>query len=183
MSAVPQPGTERELLAETLRKSRDQYLRSVKGVPENAAFARLTDDSWSILELAEHVAVAEHGMFRAVEMGTEKTTPPNYAMDAEVTRRGLNREIRSKAPERSIPKGRWKSMAEAVAAFEKSRARTLDFVENSGKDLRQIESVHPLFGSMDAHQILLIMAVHAERHTAQIEDIKRTQAYRNAAGK
>jgi len=166
-----------------LRKSRDTYLRCVKEIPENASFARLSDDAWSIIEIAEHVAVAEHGMFRAVEMGTGKETPPNYAADAEILKRGLNRDLKLQAPERSRPKGRWKSFAEAIDAFETARARSLEFVENSEKELRKIESVHPLVGSLDAHQLFLIMAAHAERHTAQIEDIKRTQAYRNAAGK
>jgi uncharacterized damage-inducible protein DinB len=183
MSAIPQIANERELLTQLLRKSRDTYLACLREVPEGACSARLTDDSWSILELAEHVAVAEHGMFRAVELGTEKNTPPNYSADAEVQRRGLNRDVKAKSPERSTPNGRWKTMAEAMDAFEKSRARTLDFVENGGRDLRKIESVHPLFGSLDAHQILLIMAAHAERHAAQIEDIKRTQEYRLAASK
>ncbi|HUN89503.1 MAG TPA: DinB family protein [Terriglobales bacterium] len=183
MSAVAQPETEREQLSAALRKSREVYLRCVKEVSENGAAARLSENSWSILEIAEHVAVAEHGMFRAVELGTDKTSEPDYGADAGIIRRGLNREVRSQAPERSRPKGRWKTLAEAINAFEKSREKTLDFVENGGKDPRRIESVHPLFGSIDGHQILLIMAVHAERHTAQIEDIKRTQAYRNAAGK
>jgi uncharacterized damage-inducible protein DinB len=181
MSAVPQPENERQQLAAALRKSREVYLRCIKDVGESAATARLSENSWSILEIAEHVAVAEHGMFRAVELGTEKTSEPDYGSDADIIRRGLNREVRSQAPERSRPKGRWKSLAECVDAFEKSREKTLDFVENGEKDPRKIESVHPLFGSIDGHQILLIMAVHAERHTAQIEDIKRTQAYKNAA--
>ena len=166
-----------------LRKSRDTYLRTVKEIPENAAFARVSENSWSILEIAEHVAVAEHGMFRAIELGTEKTTPPNYGADAEILKRGLNRDNRLQAPERSHPKGRWKSLAEAVDAFEKSRAHALEFVESGGKDLRKIESVHPLMGSLDGHQLMLIMAAHAERHSAQIEDIKRLQAYKNAVGK
>lgn len=183
MSATTQVGNEREQLASMLRKSTETYLRCVKEIPENAAFARLSDNSWSILEIAEHVAVAEHGMFRAVELGTEKVSPPDYEIDRAVVARGLNRETRSQAPERSHPKGRWKSLAEAIDAFEKSRATSLAFVESSENDLRKIESVHPLMGSLDAYQILLIMACHAERHTAQIEDIKRTQAYRNAAGK
>ena len=181
MNAVPQLETERQQLAAALRKSRETYLRCIKDVCESAASARLSDDSWSILEIAEHVAVAEHGMFRAVELGTEKSSEPDYSADEGIIRRGLNRDVRLQAPERSKPKGRWKTLAEAIDAFEKSREKTLDFVENGDKDPRKIESVHPLMGSIDGHQILLLIAVHAERHTAQIEDIKRTQAYRNAA--
>ena len=183
MGATAQSGNEREQLAAALRRSRDIYLNTLRDVPDSAASAKAFENSWSIAEIAEHVAVAEHGMFRAVELGTEKTTPPDYERDRMVVKAGLDRDMKSQAPERSRPKGRWKSLAEAVDAFAKSRTRSLEFVETGDKDPRRIESVHPLFGSLDGFQILLIMATHCERHAAQIEEIKRTQAYRNAAGK
>jgi DinB superfamily len=182
MSAQPQSVNERELLCEKLRKSRDAYLACVKQIPEGAASVRLSPDSWSILELAEHVAVAEHGMYRGIELGTEKTTPPNYSADLAIETRAANREMKLRAPERAVPKGRWKSLAEAVDAFEKSRARALDLIEQGGKDLRRIQSEHPLIGPLDGHQMVLIMAAHPERHVKQIEEIKRSPAYKDAAG-
>jgi DinB superfamily len=182
MSAQPQCVNERELLCEKLRKSRDAYLSCVKEIPEAAANVRLSPDSWSILELAEHVAVAEHGMYRAIELSTEKTSPPNYAADLVIETRARNREMKLQAPERAVPKGRWKSLAEAVDAFEKSRARALETIENGAKDLRKIQSEHPLMGPLDGHQMALIMAAHPERHVKQIEEIKSTPAYIEVAG-
>lgn len=182
MATAPQPGTDRDQLAATLRQSRDKYLNCVKAVPESAASIRLTENSWSILEIAEHVAAAEHGMFRGVELATPKTSPTNYALDTEILKRGRNREAKGEAPERSRPKGRWKTMAEAIAAFENSRANTLAFAETGTKDPRRVEWQHPLFGALDGHQVLLLMAAHAERHTAQIEEIKVTDAYKRAVG-
>jgi len=183
MSATTQLGTDREQLLAAMRQSRDQYLVCVKSVPESAASIRLSDTSWSILEIAEHVATAEHGMFRATEIASEKTTPPNYAGDAEVLKQGANREAKAEAPERSRPKGRWTTMADAIAAFENSRANSMAFVEKGERDPRKIEWNHPLFGSLDGHQVLLLMSAHVERHTAQIEEIKQTPAYKTAAGK
>lgn len=180
---MPQSVNERTLLAEKLRRSRDAYLACIRQVPDAAAEVRLTTESWSILELAEHVAVAEHGMYRAIELGAEKTTPPNYAVDAGIETKASNREIKLRAPERALPKGRWATLAQAIDAFEKSRARTLEFVEGGVKDLRKIQSEHPLIGPLDAHQMVLIMAAHPERHVKQIEEIKSSAAYRNVAGK
>jgi hypothetical protein len=154
----------------------------VKQIPEAAANVRLRPDSWSILELAEHVAVAEHGMYRALELGTEKTAPTNYAADVEIETKAANREMKLQAPERALPKGRWKSLAEAISAFEQSRARSLELIENSGKDLRKIQSAHPLIGPVDGHQMALIMVAHPERHVKQIEEIKGTKAYKDAVG-
>jgi hypothetical protein len=182
MTVTAQLGTEREQLLDALHRSRETYLASVKNVPDCAASVRLNDDSWSILEIAEHIAVAEHGMVRAIELGTEKTSPPNYDGDTAIVNRGVNRDIKIEAPERSRPKGRWTAMAEAVAAFEISRANTITLVEKGERDPRKIECQHPLFGPLDGHQVLLLMSAHLERHTAQIEEIKQTATYK-AAGK
>ncbi len=182
MSAKPQLGSERDQLLAALRRSREIYVGCVKSVPEGAASVRLNDSSWSILEIAEHVAVAEHGMFRAIELGTEKATPPDYARDTAIVNRGTNREQKLEAPDRSHPKGRWSNMADAIVAFENSRANTMGFVEKGERDLRKIECQHPLLGALDGHQILLLMSAHAERHTAQIEQIKATEAYKKAVG-
>ena len=159
------------------------YLACVRKIPECCASVRLNDSSWSILEVAEHVAAAEHGMFRALELGPEKTAPTNYANDADIVQRGRNRAIKGEAPERSRPKGRWKTMAEAIDAFDKSRANSITFAEAGERDPRSIEWQHPLFGALDGFQLLLLMASHTERHTAQIEEIKQTPAYRNTVGK
>lgn len=183
MAVTAQLGTEREQQLDALRRSRETYLASVKNVPDTAASIRPNDSSWSILEIAEHIAVAEHGMFRAIELGTERTSPPDYARDAAIVDRGANREMKVQAPERSRPKGRWTTMAEAVAAFENSRANTILFVEKGERDPRKIECQHPLLGALDGHQVLLLMSAHLERHTAQIEEIKQTAAYRATAGK
>ena len=182
MIASTQLGTDREQLLAALRRSREAYIACVKNVPEKAASIRLNDSSWSILEIAEHVAAAEHGMFRGMELGTEKTSPTNYAMDDEIVKRGRNREAKGEAPERSRPKGRWSNMADAIVAFENSRANTMVFVEKGERDPRKIVWQHPLFGELDGHQVLLLMSSHVERHTAQIEEIKATEAYKKAGG-
>src|SRR5215472_5113904 len=98
MSATAQLGTDREQLLAALRRSREAYIACVKNVPERAASVRLSTTSWSILEVAEHVAAAEHGMFRSIELGGEKRTPPNYADDARVLQYGPDRERKLEAP-------------------------------------------------------------------------------------
>ena len=183
MSATAQLGTDRQQLLAALRESREAYIACVENVPETAASIRLSETSWSILEIAEHVAAAEHGMFRGLELGTEKTSSPNYEMDGEIGKRGRNRQVKGEAPERSRPKGRWSNLADAIVAFENSRANTMAFVEKGESDPRKIEWQHPLFGALDGHQVLLLMSAHVERHTAQIEEIKATPEYKAAASK
>ena len=65
MSAMPgtASGTEvdKASLLETLRKGEEAFLHSVAGVSETTCRLRPAEDRWSVLECAEHVAVAEEG--------------------------------------------------------------------------------------------------------------------------
>lgn len=180
MTTSAQSATDRERLIALLDKSANRYLSVVTSVPEGACGAKLNAECWSILEIAEHVAAAEHGMFRALELATEKTTPPNYEVDQRIIAGGTNREVKRRAPEPSLPKGRWTTVAECAAAFTKSRARTIEYLRGA-EDLRKKLIVHPLLGELDGHQMILVMAGHPERHALQIEEIKSSEAYKRAA--
>jgi len=181
MSSSPaQTVTDREQAVTALQRSLDVYLRTIFSVSEESCRAKLNDECWSIIEVAEHVAVAEHGMYRIIELSTEKTTPTDYVLDKKIVLGGTNRETKRLAPEKSQPKGRWKTLAECADAFRQARVRTLEFAKTA-EGLRGKLVQHPALGPMDAHQCLLVMAVHAERHALQIEEIKNSEAYKSYA--
>jgi hypothetical protein len=179
-STSTQTVNDREQAVAALQKSLEIYLKTISSVPECNCATKLSAGCWSIVEVAEHVAVAEHGMFRSIEMSTQKTTPPDFALDQKILAGGTNREVKRMAPERAHPKGRWKTLAECAEAFRQARVRTIEFAK-SAEGLRRKLVQHPLLGAVDAHQCLLIMAGHAERHALQIEEIKNSEAYNSAA--
>ena len=168
--------TDRQQAVAALQGSFDTYLKAISSIDECNSAAKLSDGCWSVLQIAEHVAAAEHGMFRAIELSTDKSTPPDYAADPKIAADAANRENKFQAPERAHPKGRWKTLAECTEAFKQARLRTIDFAKTA-EGLRGKLIQHPLFGPVDAHQCLLIMAGHAERHALQIEEIKQGAAY------
>jgi hypothetical protein len=171
---------DREQAVAALQKSLDDYLATLASVPEYKGDAKLNNEGWSIIEVAEHVAAAEHGMFRSIEISTEKTTPTDFTLDQKIIAGGTNRETKRMAPERAHPKGRWKTLAECAEAFRQTRLRTIEFAKTA-EGLRGKLVQHPLLGPVDAHQCMLIMAGHAQRHALQIEEIKNSAAYKNAA--
>ncbi len=181
-SRSPQIATERQLLIAALEKSRDRYLKTVSSLDASCCEAKLNDDSWTILQIAEHVAVAEHGMLRALELATEKTTPANYELDQKIIAGGTNRAVKRRSPERALPKGRWASLAECISAFEVARAKSIETIRTAS-DLRGKAAQHPLLGELDGHQLALVMAGHAERHALQMEEIQNSEAYKSAAAK
>jgi hypothetical protein len=173
MTAPPNAmtGEKQEVLAR-LRSSREVFLRAVAGVSAERAAQRPADDCWSILECAEHVAVAEQFMTAAVEKRRPAASPSDRSKDPLIRTVGLDRSKKLAAPERSRPAGRFASLSEAVAAFEAARARTIALAENMNEDWRATTVMHALAGVIDSYQALLLIALHSERHADQIEKMK-----------
>jgi hypothetical protein len=180
-STSTQAVNEREQLIATLEKSAKVYLDCLASIPENAAGVKLNDGSWSILQVAEHVATVEHRMLRGIQMAQQKTSALDFERDAKIASAVRNRENKLNAPEMVVPKGRWFTLAECAEAFRQSRTNTIEFVRTA-ENLRGRSFPHPLLGEIDGCQALLVMASHAERHVGQIEEIKQSAAYKAAAG-
>ena len=187
MSTVPATKSSTEIdkarLLEALRKGGDAFLCSVAGVGEAACRLSPGENRWSVLECAEHVAVAEEVMLALVsgERNTRDAKGPKR--DDRILRSGTDRSTRFDASVQSQPCGRFSTVAEAVAHFRATRERTLRLVEQTGEDLRATEIKHPhqVVGVISTYECLLLMGSHAQRHALQIEEIKNSPAYRTGA--
>jgi DinB superfamily len=179
MSAQPEPANEIGFLTMCLSASESRYLQAVEGVSEAAAKVKVSEGSWSILECAEHVAAAERQMLAM----WNKLAVPGKSIpekDAAVPANALNRERKNTAPERSRPNGRYSELRDAVADFREHRAVSIASLHSLSEQLRGKVVQHPLAGEIDGYQLFRLMAAHAERHAAQIEEIKNHPAYKQA---
>ena len=169
---------EREQLLALLERSRERYIAALDSVSEETARSRLDDADWSILQCAEHVATAEGLMLRS----WEKLAAPGQAeraKDQAVHDSARDRQRKAQAPERARPTGRFSTLAEARETFLTNRQATLDRVRQE-TELREKVVPHPLAGMLDGYQLFLLMALHAERHAEQIEEVLRQLGARNA---
>lgn len=141
--------------------------------PAQAAF-RQTAESWSILEVLEHVAVAERGMLWLIRHGTREAgrQASEPAQDPRWLASAKNRARKFQAPDPARPSGRFSTLEQARQYFEESRRRTLEFVGQCPDDLRALFTVHPVAGPIDCHQCLLLLAAHPSRHAQQIREIR-----------
>ncbi len=174
------PASEIEFLVNCLEASRERYLRAVDGVSEASANVKPGESNWSILHCAEHVATAERQMLTMWhKLGAAGKGDP--AKDAVVPANALNRERKNTAPERSRPNGRYTELSAAIADFKTNRANSIAALQSSSiEELRGKVVPHPLAGEIDGYQLFRLIAAHAERHAAQIEDIKNHPAYKQA---
>ncbi len=172
-----------EFLLALLRESREKFLRSFAGVSDETSRLRPAPDCWSILETVEHLAMAETFMLSLVttQRAPRSATTPNRE-EAFLLNVG-NRSRKMDSPEGAKPKGRFTNLAEAAAQFKASRDGAIGFVEKNTDDLRATEITHPhaAVGTVSTYEMLIIMAKHAERHVAQIEEIKNTLAHSGPA--
>jgi hypothetical protein len=180
MSAISQSvdvsNANRALIAE-LRASRERFLGVIDDVPERLSHIRLTPQGWSILECAEHICLAEHGMFAALERRRPTENAPDTEKDVFIRKAAVDRSRKLNAPDAVRPTGRFSSLADAAKEFRQARERTIGFIENLNEDLRRSTAKHPM-GIVDSYQLVMIMARHPERHALQIEEIKNSPAYR-----
>jgi hypothetical protein len=174
------PANEIEFLVNCLEASRERFLQAVEGVSESAANVKISESNWSILHCAEHVATAERQMLTMWNKlaAAGKGSPEK---DKAVPENALNREKKNTAPERSRPNGRYTELSVAIADFRTNRANSVAALRGlTLEGLRGKVVQHPLAGEIDGYQLFRLMAAHAERHAAQIEDIKNHPAYKQA---
>jgi DinB superfamily len=170
-------------LLEALREGGEAFLFSVAGVDEAACRLRPAENRWSVLECAEHLAVAEEVMLALVSGERNTRDPEGPKRDDRILRSGTDRSTRFEASDQSQPRGRFSTLAEAVTHFQVVHQRTLRLVEQTGEDLRATEVKHPhhVVGVISTYECLLLMGSHAQRHALQIEEVKNSSAYRAGA--
>jgi hypothetical protein len=181
-TAAPAPATlsaqEREGALKSLQATHDAFLKSIAGLSEKQWTFKPAPDRWSVAEVSEHIAVSESAIFGMVQ-GMIMKSPANPDKRAEVAGKDEiilkmvpDRSHKAQAPEFLKPTHRWATREETVKAFEDSRKATMDYVRTTNEDLRDHFGPHPLLGSLDAYQWILLISAHSERHTKQIEEVK-----------
>ena len=156
-----------------LEKGRKALLDALSGVTEEIASSSPAPGRWSVIECVEHLAIAEDYLFSRIAASCYSDAAViNKNREALILSRGLDRTRTVQSPEGGRPTGRFATLGEAMQYFLASRDRTVRFVENCSEDLRSKLTSHPILGTVNCHENLLMMAVHPLRHSKQIEEIK-----------
>jgi hypothetical protein len=167
-----EPQEKQEMLS-ALEGSHRALLTAVQDVTEEMAGRAPGPGRWSIRQCLEHVAVVEDYLLRQIETATPAESPMvNLRREAAIRERGADRTRPVLAPEPAQPMGRFSTMAEALDHFRETRSRTIRFVEACTLDLRSQITSHPMIGTVNCYETLLIMAVHPRRHAKQIAEIR-----------
>jgi hypothetical protein len=169
---------EREAALKQLETTRDSFLKSITGLSQKQWTFKPAPDRWSVAEVAEHITISESTLLGFVQkhLMQSPAAPEKRdqvkGKDEIILERVPDRSHKAQAPEFLRPTGRWATEADLTKAFEDSRAATMEYVRTTSDDLRDHFLDHPMLGTMDGYQWLLLISAHSARHTAQIEEVK-----------
>jgi len=175
---TPLTAQEREFALQQFQTTRDNFLKSIAGLSQKQWAFKPAPDRWSVAEVAEHIAVSEATLSGLVEKQImQSPAAPEKreqvkGKDQVILQRMPDRSHKAQAPEFLRPTGRWATQADLTKAFEESRKATMDYIRTTNDDLRDHFFDHPVFGTLDGYQWLLLISGHSARHTEQIEEVK-----------
>lgn len=171
---------DRAKAAAHLDETRAKFLKSIEGVSEAQWKYKPSPETWSIAEVAEHIAISEGTLLQLVEtkmLASPGPKPEERLPDEKILTGIVDRSSKFQAPEFLRPANKYATKDELVKDFNASRDRTIAFVKTSKEDLRAHGAPHPVLKMLDVQQWILLISAHSERHTLQIEEVKTSPGY------
>jgi DinB superfamily len=178
---------EREFLVAELGGSEARLLRALDGLSDAQWRFREGPERWSIAEIVEHLVVFEEFIRGAVQRVLQEAGEPEKraavaAKEPLVLGLAESRGTRFVAREATRPVGRWVDAAELVVELKKARAKTLAFVAEEQRELREHFFAHIVFGDLDCYQWLVVLARHMDRHRLQVEEVMGDRGFPGGGG-
>lgn len=175
---------ERQVVLDYLKSTKDDLVKSVKGLSEEQLNFKSSPESWSVAECVEHIAISETNLFGMI-MGTlkEEANPARRSeikiADDAVFKSITDRSYKVQTQEAFKPTGKFGSFKATVKEFTSKRDETIKYIKTTNDDLRNHFFTFPVeaLGTMDSYQLFLFMTGHTKRHTLQIEEVKSNPAF------
>ncbi len=166
---------ERRFAISELNKTHDRFTGTLKGLNLEQLNYKVADDSWSIAECVEHLAISENSIFGMLTLALNTEADPSRRdevkmSDEQIIAMIVDRSNKVKTSKAFEPSGKFGNFAETVEEFKSKRKEHIRYIKTTQDDLRNRYQQFP-FGTIDAYQIVLFMSGHTERHVRQMEEI------------
>ena len=162
---------------EANERIRTKLKETLAGLSEEQAVARLDGEKWTIAQIAEHVSMVGHGMYRICSKLLSKAEAGGQLAHGEIDLKTFAErakeiaDVKLEAPEIVRPTGR-KSIAESVVSLDRTRDAFRELRPMFEKyDAGSGKFPHPFLGDMTAVEWLAMLGAHERRHLRQISRI------------
>ena len=173
------------VIAAELMANKARFIEAMSDLSEAQWTFQESPDRWSLAMIAEHLIKTEESSLGGLREGvlaspaTDPQANPD-SLDNFIATLLSDRSQRFQAPEGLVPEGMYSSPEEAIAAFSEARDAMIQLAEENADILRNHQLDHPIGATMDAHQWMLFVKAHADRHLAQAADVKTHTDYPQA---
>lgn len=167
-----------QVLEEELARVRAELQSALDAVPE-ALLTRAPEGQWSPAQIIWHVAKVERGVARLIErlvseIGPMATVPPGPSTKQVLTLLDefpfLDRSLKARAPE-GLQAPAEVDLAAELGRWRDGRVQLLEAAHSAGPRLSLIRYDHPIFGSFNGWQWVLMIARHEQRHLLQLREV------------
>ena len=168
---------ERQYVVELLEANANKFLVDIEHVSDEQWKFKPASNVWSVGEVSEHITLSEDLLYSIVQ----KTllAPPDdekaktlVGNEKQLLVSVMDRSVKAQAPEVIQPAGRFATKKELIEAFKIARDKTINYVKTTQDPLKNHVARHPAFGELTTYQWLVFIAGHANRHVAQLEEVK-----------
>ena len=161
---------EHRFITDYLKRTEADMIYTLRGIDERIWTKKSSTDSWSPAECAEHVLLAERGLMAQIKkaLAGESGQDDLRANDAWLIGKISDRGVKVQTP--LNPKHGQIKKEEVIRELQASRAEILEFLKDDSLGLRNHYGRSP-YGKADVYQLLIVVAGHSMRHTAQIQEI------------
>ena len=162
---------ERQRLVAHLEMTASWLEDEVRGLSTAQATFRPARNSWTILEVLDHLVVVGPIYWKDLQSAKEVSTGRVGMMnDVDVLWYGIDRTNRETALATEEPSRKLQDLPSGLNSYRTQHARLLQYIRTTKDDLRR-----RIVGrqNSDAYQWALLTSTHEQRHILQIREIKR----------
>jgi hypothetical protein len=186
-SAEPLTQAERKFAIGYFRQTRERLLKDLKGLTEAQLNYKPDSTRWSVAQCVEHIAISESLIWQWIQGTMQQPATPEKRAEVKITTPAMinavtDRSHKMQAPEFLQPDGKFSGEEAALAAFLSRRDSTIAYFDTTKAALKDHFITHPVFGTVDCYQGLLMLAAHSERHTRQLEEVMASPGFPTPLG-
>lgn len=172
---------ERKKALTHLKQTQSELTSLVAGLSESQVNFKPDENSWSIAECLEHIAISEKNLIGMIQNGLEGDSDPSKRSEVAMTDDQIvglitSREQKVKTRKEFEPTNSLGDFNGTLKTFKERRKSNMKFVKSTDADLRNHYLQFP-FGLIDTYQGILFMSGHTQRHTDQIKEIMENSEF------
>lgn len=148
-----------------------EFKKLIESFSDNQFFKSPKTDMWSAAEIAEHVILSDHEMYKSVTGRTSETERAPDLYTDQLKAVFLNFDSKMKSPDFIIPKGKFKTKHATLKAFDEVVMKLQDAANNLDLSKTCEEIVVQEFKGSTRLEVLYFTVVHTQRHAHQMNKL------------